>query len=273
MSLIRSLRTYADRRLRIPVGPTELVLDVGGGDQPHWRADVIVDRFPDPESANQRFLGGSMRTDRPIFAVDAGDLPFRTGAFDYAVCSHTLEHVPDPAAAIREMTRVAARGYIEVPDVSMAKIHDFPTHLWWCSLEGDTLVFRAKEGRSFDPDIARLMGDDAVRSGMLRVANRNFDRCIIALHWEGSVDVRVEGEPDLRLAEMPAQSAGSVGYASNVARTLIQRAAAEGWNRRRRNRPIVLGELVDGVEFGDPHDPLRPGILRPDLDGGDIGGA
>jgi ubiquinone/menaquinone biosynthesis C-methylase UbiE len=51
-----------------------------------------------------------MRVDRPVFAVDAGRLPFRDGAFDFVVCSHTLEHVPDPESAISEMCRVAKRG-------------------------------------------------------------------------------------------------------------------------------------------------------------------
>jgi SAM-dependent methyltransferase len=271
MPSIKSLRTYADRRLRIPVQSRDLVIDIGGGDQPHWRADVIVDRYPDVESESQRFLGGSMRADRPIFAVDAGNLPFRTDSFDYAVCSHTLEHVPDPAAAISEMCRVARRGYIEVPDVSMAKIHDFPTHLWWCSLEDDTLVFRAKERRAFDGDIDRLMQEKAMREGVLRLANRNFDRCIIAIRWEGEVRVRVEGEPDLSLADMPAEDVGSVGIGSHIARTVMQRVASLGWTRRRRSRQLQFRDLLDGSEFGPPTDRISPGIFRKRSDEGAFG--
>jgi SAM-dependent methyltransferase len=213
-----------------------------------------------------------MRTDRPIFAVDAGDLPFRSESFDYAVCSHTLEHVPDPAAAIAEMCRVAPRGYIEVPEVSMAKIHDFPTHLWWCSMEHGTLVFRAKEDRAFDPDIGRLMEDRELRSGMLRVANRNFDRCIIALEWEGEIAVRVEGEPNLALAEMPQQDSGSVGLPSQVARTMIQSASSALWARRRRTRPLTFGDLTDRTGFGDPAADVMPGIIRMPLSGDELGG-
>jgi len=263
MSIVRSLNTYADRRLRIPVRKSDLVLDVGGGDQPHWRADVIEDRFPEGERASQRFLGGAMSTDRPVFAVDAGDLPFRAGTFDYAVCSHTLEHVPDPKAAIEEMCRVAKRGYIEVPDCSMAKIHDFPTHLWWCSLESGVLVFRAKTKRDFDPDIARLLSDPAVKSGMLRIANQNFDRCIIALRWEGSVDVRVEGEALLELAEAPMdERSSSLGFGSKISRSVVQRYASQAWKSRRDLRPITLGELVETEEFGELDSALIPGILR-----------
>jgi 2-polyprenyl-3-methyl-5-hydroxy-6-metoxy-1,4-benzoquinol methylase len=42
-------------------------------------------------------------------AVAPGDLPFADGEFDLAAAIEVLEHVPDPAATLREMTRVARR--------------------------------------------------------------------------------------------------------------------------------------------------------------------
>jgi ubiquinone/menaquinone biosynthesis C-methylase UbiE len=43
------------------------------------------------------------------------DLPFRSGAFDTVVCSHTLEHIPDLWAAAHELRRVARRVVVVVP--------------------------------------------------------------------------------------------------------------------------------------------------------------
>lgn len=37
---------------------------------------------------------------------DITELPFRDGAFDVILCSHVLEHIPDDAAAMRELRRV-----------------------------------------------------------------------------------------------------------------------------------------------------------------------
>lgn len=262
-SAARLLNTYVDRRLRIPVDRGSLVLDVGGGDQPHWRADVIVDLYPDDEHASQRCFGGRIRVDRPVFAVDAGRLPFRSQSFDYVVCSHTLEHVPDPAAAISEMCRVAKRGYIEVPEIGMAKIDDFPTHLWWCTRDGDRLVFRAKEARAFDPDIARVLSDDSFRRSVLRAASLHFDRCIIALHWSGEVEVSVEGEPDLALAEVDEWQGSRANVVTGAARSVVRAGAKALWEGRRRRNPLTLGSILDDDRFGELSAPLRPQIYRP----------
>jgi len=258
----RAMNTYIDRRLRIAVRRDSLVLDIGGGDQPHWRADVIVDRYPHEEHAAQRYYGGHMRIDRPVFAVDAGRLPFRDGVFDFVVCSHTLEHVPDPESAISEMCRVAKHGYIEVPEVGMAKIDDFPTHLWWCSREGDTLVFRAKKSRAFDPDIARLLSDKSVRSEVLRVANRHFERCIVTMRWAGTVEVLVEGVPDMELAENAEWSSARSSLMADLLRTASQLVAKGLWRSRRRRQPLTLSSVLDGDEFGSPEALLEPRIYR-----------
>ena len=48
---------------------------------------------------------------------DAGALPFATGAFDRVYCSEVLEHIVDPAAAVREIGRVVRPGGVVVLSV------------------------------------------------------------------------------------------------------------------------------------------------------------
>jgi SAM-dependent methyltransferase len=43
-------------------------------------------------------------------SADMTDLPFREASFDYAICSHVLEHIEDDRAAIAELYRVIAPG-------------------------------------------------------------------------------------------------------------------------------------------------------------------
>ncbi len=149
MGLVRSLRVFHERRIAFPVGDDALVLDVGSGDKPSWRADVLLDRYLDEEHAGQRSGHDHARVTRPLFNADAARMPFADGAFDYTICSNVLEHVPDPAGVIAELMRVSRAGYIEVPEASSAKIVDFPSHIWWCRLDESTrpptLVLTAKE--------------------------------------------------------------------------------------------------------------------------------
>ena len=75
---------------------------------------------------------------------EAGHLPFRDASFDAAICSETLEHLPDDAAAIRELARVLRPGgwlFLTVPNLWNAsrildmlkrgdpRIHLMPGHL------------------------------------------------------------------------------------------------------------------------------------------------
>ena len=219
--LARRLRSFHSRRIAIPVGSDALVLDVGSGDKPHWRADVLLDRYADAEFGGQRSGRAAARITRPLFAADAADMPFADGVFDYVVCSHVLEHVPDPAAVISEITRVGRAGYIEVPQAASAKILDFPSHLWWCRLDGSTLVFTAKHARAFDPEIAGYIERSGVERELEKLLDRAFDYRVVSLHWTENVDVSDRGH-----ARPAVRGDGTVGRAAPPARAEPRRADA-----------------------------------------------
>jgi hypothetical protein len=44
MSLVSQWRLFVERRISVPVHDDDVVLDVGSGDKPSWRADVLLDR-------------------------------------------------------------------------------------------------------------------------------------------------------------------------------------------------------------------------------------
>lgn len=145
MNSLYSLYYYYLRKIEpgFHVTKDELVVDIGSGDKPFWRADLYVDdlslgneqRFTDTKTVNSigKFVNAK-----------AEKLPFKNKAFDFAFTSHLLEHVDNPAAVIDELTRVAKRGYVEVPNGIMETIQPFYSHLWFVFRNGDKLIFVRK---------------------------------------------------------------------------------------------------------------------------------
>jgi len=113
------------------IGANDRVLEVGPGSCPHPRSDVLLEKkFSDPSEAEaQRGYGPPLQTDKEIVYHDESTFPFRDGEFDYVICSHVLEHVPEPEHFVAEILRVGRAGYIEFPTLYYDYIYDFPEHV------------------------------------------------------------------------------------------------------------------------------------------------
>jgi SAM-dependent methyltransferase len=245
MRAVDSLRSFHRRRIAVPVGPHDVVLDVGSGDKPHWRADVLLDRYVSGEHGGQRSGRRESRVSRPLFDADAAAMPFADGVFDYVICSHMLEHVVDPAGVVAEMTRVARAGYIEVPEAASAKILDFPSHLWWCRLDGETLVLTAKQTAAFDAEIQAYIDAAGIAPRLSALLDADFDRRIVALPWEGAVDVKVDGSPDPELvAAALASDAHHRGGQELAARALTAVLTLPRRRRHSRRAAIHFDDIV-----------------------------
>jgi SAM-dependent methyltransferase len=98
--------------------PGDRILDLGAGGG--WCSDLLqrLNRRPVAVDISLEMLRvARQRTTRtPIQAVagDAEHLPFASGSFDKAVCLSALHHVPDMAAAVREIFRVLNRTGVAV---------------------------------------------------------------------------------------------------------------------------------------------------------------
>lgn len=132
----------------VRIDPDWRVLDVGSGENPHPRADVILDRFPDDafHRAGQPLDKGDPR----LVIGDALSMPFPDGSFDYAIASHVAEHVDDPARFCAELLRVAKAGYIETPGWIWDQVIQEPFHVWSVVRTGRGLRFaRVRHGSRF----------------------------------------------------------------------------------------------------------------------------
>lgn len=222
--MFRVIKSFIRRRVQIDVGPTDIVLDVGSGDKPHWRANVLLENYPSASFAWQRSEGGAAVVDRWMVVGDAQDMPFRDKVFDYAICSHLLEHVEYPDQAISELQRVAKRGYIEVPFEGAQKLHDFSSHLWYVHSEDGKLVFTAKQSTAFDSYIECLMHTMVGSGTWARFQNRYFDECIVTKYWEDQIPYEIRGKlmEQIERQEVVACSEHGIGSEYSILRRKVR---------------------------------------------------
>jgi SAM-dependent methyltransferase len=173
----------------LKIKATEKVIDIGGGDNPFPRADVVVEPYPHNSSHRS---GTAIPPGINYVEAFAEDLPFEDREFDVAISRQVLEHVQSPAAACREMMRVARRGYIETPQ----KIYDIllgpnPGHNWFITLKENKLIF---ERRMFvrhpfrHPGLAAVPSSAAVQF-LLHYEFANITN--IQFYWEDKFDFEI----------------------------------------------------------------------------------
>jgi 2-polyprenyl-3-methyl-5-hydroxy-6-metoxy-1,4-benzoquinol methylase len=110
------------------------VLDVGCGDRPYEQllrgaAEIVGFDVPGNPHAD---LHGS---------IDA--IPVEDASFDVVLCLQVLEHVPDPAAAVRELRRVVKPGgRVLLSTHGVYPFHPNPDDFWRWTNDGLAHLFR-----------------------------------------------------------------------------------------------------------------------------------
>jgi len=112
---------FVEARRMIAEHARGLVLDIGCGHMP-FRADVIA------AGAEYRGLDREARVDGVDYIGDIQDLrEIKTASIDTVMCFEVLEHVPDPARAMSELSRILKPGgvlLLTVPHLS--RLHEEP---------------------------------------------------------------------------------------------------------------------------------------------------
>ncbi|MFS8147127.1 class I SAM-dependent methyltransferase [Rhizobium sp. BR 249] len=194
---VRSTWTYQNEVMKWDIAETDLVLDVGSGGYPFQRANHLADKFPEETThrVEPMVLDG-----RTFFEVDIERLPFEDGAYDFVFCSHVMEHLDNPGQAMRELSRVGKRGYLEVPtrlsDVmfNFTRLQDH--HRWHSIRLGNTLClieWNESERRELGNEFFEAL-QSAYTNPFQDFFERNRDLFFTSFHWERQIDFLVIGK-------------------------------------------------------------------------------
>ena len=124
---------------RIEVGPSDFVIDVGGGHRPFWRASLVIEKYPFAHSLhrNRPMQFPSV----PVIQADALAMPIPDHGCDLIFASHIIEHLPDPKRFIAEIRRCSRRVYLEFPSRQRELMHAWSFHQWLVEAQGTVLRF------------------------------------------------------------------------------------------------------------------------------------
>jgi SAM-dependent methyltransferase len=110
------------------------ILDVGCGDRPYeplFAGAATIIGFDVPGNLHADVHG----------SIDA--IPLEEASFDVVLCIQVLEHVPDPAAAVRELRRVVRPGgRVLLSTHGIYPFHPNPEDLWRWTHDGLARLFR-----------------------------------------------------------------------------------------------------------------------------------
>src|SRR5687768_14256760 len=102
---------YQKRHIAHLMETSDVVLDIGSGNNPIPRANLLADFFPE----DNFHRSGNVVQDRPLVACSMERLPFLGKSIDFVVCSHVFEHIDSPERGGAELARIAKKGFIETP--------------------------------------------------------------------------------------------------------------------------------------------------------------
>lgn len=141
----------------------DIVIDIGGGRYPWFRANYILDKRAFDERVGETAFGGKTGEKEHFsketwISRDFYELPwpFDDKFFDFSLCMGTLEDLRDPIVICKEIQRISKAGYISTPTRAgesrigvskhpkSNKLYGYFHHRWFVEIIDSKLVFKMK---------------------------------------------------------------------------------------------------------------------------------
>lgn len=179
----------------ISIKENDYVLEVGPGATPFQRSNIFLEKKFDVEMAfQQNGHVASTELNNPTVYYSGNTFPFKDKEFDYLVCSHVIEHVPenDLPTFIKELERVAPRGYIEFPNIFYELINYQNVHLWYMWFRDGKILFLKKEAVKSNIllEICREFFYSEA-TGLSYLFNEFKDFFFVGFEWHGEIKYEI----------------------------------------------------------------------------------
>jgi len=187
------MATREDILRKLDISSDDWVLEIGGGQNPFIRSDVLADKFLSDNTER----AGSLIVDRPIVICDAHYLPFVDASFDYVFCSQILEHLEKPEQFFKEIARIGKRGYIETPNEIRERLFGWPFHKWLVDKDENGLVLRKNDvDQVFGLFFHKLQ---LINYEFAKFCSSSFDLLNICYEWHGEPRFRFVNPDECKL--------------------------------------------------------------------------
>ena len=233
---------WACRRLYCPVPASALVLEVGSGGSPYFRANVLIDAYADTRERHW----APFITDRPSVLGMGEALPFRDKCFDFVIASHVLEHSAHPEIFLLELQRVAKAGYIETPDAFMERINPYWDHRSEVTVRDGELLVRKKSAWQLDSELVELYEERAKNLIASSVIPSNPFTFHTRFYWTDHIPFRIVN-PEVDASWEPP----TVTQTTQIQMSLRAKIGRLGlamarklFSQRQRNKKIQLDKLL-----------------------------
>lgn len=172
------------------------VLEIGGGNFPHPRANTVVDKFVD--SNYHRSGNIKVYPHQKFIIADGENLPFDDHSFDYIICCHVLEHVDNPVSFLKEQMRVASMGYLETPSIIGECLMPKESHKWLIQEIDGKIIMYEKEKIGFHSfqDLSYVFLDYLPRKSMGYKIMQQTHNSLTNMVYEWNETIEVLINPD-----------------------------------------------------------------------------
>lgn len=175
------------------INPSDRVLEIGPGADPHPRSDVFLEKKYDSLKEYHSQLGheGNLDTKKKVVYYDGEKFPFHDKEFDYVICSHVLEHVENIPFFLSEIFRVASKGYFEYPLVYYDYLYNFDVHINFLKFNNGTLFYQKKSKsplHHFSPIQALFV--ESLHQGHVKIIDDLIELLMEGFEWDKPFEIK-----------------------------------------------------------------------------------